>query len=195
MAVSASSVLISQINTIVKGIIFNFINNINNPNDFLYNEFALQFEIGYELRKHGFKVYFEKNVTAYSNCSTLKKEIDILVEKDDVRFAIEVKNPKNGQYPMQMKSFIKDIAFIEELVKYKIVDFGFTLTVVDDSLFYSNKGTKGQNFKLTQPYNYFRGSAPIDNSNSYFPINGQYQVNWIPMMSLNNLWRYYFIEI
>ena len=44
--------------------------------DFLYNEFALQFEIGYELRKHGFKVYFEKNVTAYSNCSTLKKEIE-----------------------------------------------------------------------------------------------------------------------
>lgn len=65
----------------------------------------------------------------------VKKEIDIVIENDSQeRYAIELKFPRNGQYPEQMYSFIKDIRFMEQ-----VESAGFTKTfcicMVDDKNF------------------------------------------------------------
>ena len=81
----------------------------------IYNEFSLQFELGYFLRTEGYNVFFEKNVKDYGFAGKYKSEIDLVAEKDDKRYAIELKYPKNGQYPEEMYQFIRDIAFAQHI--------------------------------------------------------------------------------
>lgn len=49
----------------------------------IYNEFSLQFELGYFLRNKGYNVFFEKNVKDYgfNKAGTYKSEIDLVAEK------------------------------------------------------------------------------------------------------------------
>ena len=54
------------------------------------------------------------------------------------KYAIELKYPRNGQYPEQMYSFVKDIIFMEQL-KTEGFDATFSMVLVDDKLFYEGK--------------------------------------------------------
>src|SRR5229473_5006125 len=88
----------------------------------IYNEFSLQHEIGVFLRARlpEFVLRFERNVSYFfeERSGFTKREIDISVfsaDKTTLHYAIELKYPRNGQYPEQMFSFCKDIAFAEEL--------------------------------------------------------------------------------
>src|SRR5215471_413115 len=99
-----------------------FVGAISSGRTEVYNEFSLQHELGLHLRLRmpEYKVQFERNVFFFfpSRPQCTKKEIDISVFSADNRellYAIEVKYPRNGQYPEQMFSFCKDIAFAEEL--------------------------------------------------------------------------------
>ena len=87
-----------------------------------YNEFSLQHELGVFLRGKlpNHKVQFGRNVSFFfrSKMPFTKREIDISVFAPDMRelaCAIELKYPRRGQYPEQMFSFCKDLAFSEEL--------------------------------------------------------------------------------
>lgn len=141
----------------------------------IYNEFSLQFELGYFLRKDGYNVFFEKNVKDYgfNKAETYKSEIDLVAEKDDKRYAIELKYPKNGQYPEEMYQFIRDIAFAQQLVSNsangkRVFEKTYCLTLVDDKKFYSVMSTKSRkllsgsiyaNFRHSQnPYTLTRGT-------------------------------------
>lgn len=153
--------------------------------DFIYNEFSLQHELGIFLRKElepfGFKVQFERNIENFfqipANLSGkertdwikveqkkfCKHEMDILIFKnfdlDSEKYAIELKFPRNGQYPEQMYSFIKDIKFMEQ-VNEKFNIKTFVLTLVDDKNYYIKTGHE----KDKSIYWYFRSENDTEKS-------------------------------
>ena len=130
----------------------------------VYNEVSLQHELGFYLRARlsglGYSVYFEKNIKEYI-CPTdtkkqyfLKKEIDIVISDGAEQYGIELKYPRNGQYPKQMEEFLIDIAFIEQLKESGFIG-GATLTLVDDPLFYNSGNASGY------PYDIFRTNKAL----------------------------------
>lgn len=150
----------------------------------IYNEFSLQHEFGIFLRKSfpTYKVQFERNVTyfSFSKRNFIKKELDISVfspKRDILRYTIELKFPRNGQYPEQMYSFCKDIVFIEQL-KQAAFQRTFLIIFADDRLFYSGSGNG--------IYRYFRKGKtlhgtvekPTGKKNTKVVINGTYTVQW-----------------
>jgi hypothetical protein len=89
----------------------------------IYNEFSLQHELGCFLRScipPPLKIQFERPVEFFQPCGSAyeKKEIDISVFSPDrsSRVALELKFPRNGQYPEQMFSSCCDLLFLEQLV-------------------------------------------------------------------------------
>jgi hypothetical protein len=108
----------------------------------IYNEFSLQHELGLYLRStiQNAKVQFERNVSFFfpPPFDFLKKEIDISVfsaDKANKYCAVELKFPRNGQYPEQMFSFCKDIGFLEQL-KRAGFEKAYFIVFADDRLFY-----------------------------------------------------------
>jgi hypothetical protein len=145
-----------------------------------------------------YSIQFERNVSYFSiGNQTIKKEIDISVFNEDKseRYAIELKFPRNQQYPAQMFSFVEDIKFMEEL---KVQGFTKTAAVVlvADKLFY-------QGTKIDGIYKYFRKeysvygkifypiTSKVNNKDS-ITLNGKYDFVW---KDLGNGYKYYVIEI
>lgn len=125
----------------------------------VYNEFSLQHELGILLRQRfpENRVQFERNVSHFSmpKKNFTKKEIDISVfspDMTDLLCAIELKYPRNGQYPEQMYSFCKDLAFTEEL-RASGFRQAFVMIFADDRLFYEGAGAG--------IYGYFRAGKEL----------------------------------
>lgn len=126
----------------------------------IYNEFSLQHELGSHLRSAlspQFRVQFERPVSFFGIRAEplLKKEIDISIFGSDQaqRVAIELKFPRNGQYPEQMFAACLDIAFLEQLVRQGF-SAGHLVIAADDPLFYRGPGQEGI-------YGCFRAGQPI----------------------------------
>jgi len=153
----------------------------------IYNEFSLQHELGIFLRTKfpDYRVQFERNVSFFFQqpMSFTKREIDISVFSSDrtvLKCAIELKYPRNGQYPKQMFSFCKDIAFAEEL---NAAGFSHAVLMIfaDDHLFHRGP--------VEGIYGYFRGGKmlngrvckPTGSKDDEVTINGMYTVNWSPV--------------
>jgi len=150
----------------------------------IYNEFSLQHEFGIFLRSHlkEMKVQFERNVSFFfpKVSHFIKKEIDITIfspDKKRLHSAFELKYPRNGQYPEQMFSFCKDIAFAEQL-RNSGFEKTYFIVFADDRLFY-----EGSSDGI---YSYFRGSnilngtvkKPTGSKNDSVSIVGQYKIEW-----------------
>ena len=170
--------------------------------DSIYNEFSLQHELGIYLRKKmpGYKVQFERNATYFGVNDTVKHEIDIAVFREEdkgERYAIELKYPKNGQYPEEMYQFIKDIRFMEQ-VKKSGFTAAYCITLVDDPNFYSvpKRGAKDG------IYQYFRTGKeipqkktikkPTGDRNGEIILDGEYNIEWLKLVGD---YRYYFCVI
>jgi hypothetical protein len=156
----------------------------------IYNECSLQHELGIFLRQslpHGsYKVQFERPVGFFGldRKDFVKKEIDLAIFTDDKteRLAIEVKLPRNGQYPEQMFKFCQDVAFLEQLVLAGF-DGGLFVIAADDPLFYggANRGSI---------YSHFRGgtslrgtiSKPTGARDESVTLCGSYDVQWQDVM-------------
>lgn len=153
----------------------------------IYNEFSLQHELGVYLRQnlHDLKVQFERNVAffGFDGKQFEKREIDISIfspDQQDLKVAIELKFPRNGQYPEQMFSFCKDIVFLEQLRSAGFDDCVF-IVVADDRLFYEGASNG--------IYSHFRGGAPLHGSISkptgrqdkVLEVGGSYEVIWKPI--------------
>lgn len=151
----------------------------------IYNEFSLQHELGLFLRTQlvGCKIEFERNVSHFklAKSNFEKKEIDIAVTSPtgERLSAIELKYPRNGQFPESMFSFCKDIAFLEQLVSSGF-QCAYFLAVADHKLFYSGKNDKGI-------YGLFRSGTPITGTitkptgskDSKVRITGSYIASWL----------------
>ena len=201
----------------MKQIIQDFLDNVLGKllydND-VYNEFSLQHELGIYLRNalgKDYKVQFERNVNDTdvfgTSFSSVKKEMDIYIfnidkEKEEVkeRYAIELKFPRNGQYPEQMYSFAKDIKFMED-VKVKATGT-YVVTLVESKNFYSGS------FSTGSIYEYFRGNKPINGciykptgigkGTSSVHIGGKYPIVWNPVLfggASYMSYKYYFVEM
>ena len=159
----------------------------------VYNEFSLQHELGIYLRKilPNFKIQFERNVKYFGISDTVKHEMDIVIFNDVERYAIELKFPRNGQYPETMFAFVKDIAFMEQLVD-KGFNATYCVTLVDNKNFYSG-------LKKDGIYSFFRADMPITNTivkptgrkNISYKINGNYAISWTVSEKL----AYYIVDI
>jgi len=151
----------------------------------IYNEFSLQHELGIHFRTllaPHHRVQFERPVGFFSLTPApgIKKEIDIAVFSTDRtdRVAIELKFPRNGQYPEQMFSACQDIAFLEELVRSGF-SAGLFVMAADDPLFYGGPGRDGI-------YAHFRAeraihgviSKPTGAKDRSVTIAGTYKVSW-----------------
>ncbi|MBO4699194.1 hypothetical protein J5690_06240 [bacterium] len=139
----------------------------------VYNEFSLQHELGIYLRDQlknnpDYKVQFERNTKyfgfdlkdpEYEEEGKPKHEIDIAIFNADKseKYAIELKYPRNGQYPETMYSFCKDIKFMEQC-KQNGFDETFCLTLVD-----VGKGRYKDAEKSGNPF----FSKPLKQNNKY----------------------------
>jgi len=154
----------------------------------IYNEFSLQHEIGIFLRSSlpNAKIQFERNVGNLFGSKTGfgKREIDIVVYEPKLQnpsYAIELKYPRNGQYPEQMYSFCKDIAFAEQLHAAGCAQAALVI-FADDALFYRGN--------CDGIYGYFRGQRPLSGpvqkptgaKDSNVVLRGKYVVSWIPII-------------
>jgi hypothetical protein len=166
-------------------IINEFIDTVKTGEIDIYNEFSLQHELGIFLRSRfsNLKVQFERNVSFFFRTGEfVKKEIDISIyasDKSRLHYAIELKYPRNGQYPEQMFSFCKDIMFAEEL-KRSGFDQTFFIAFANDPLFYSGNGDgiygyfrqqKMLHGAITKPTGKKDGTVPLN-------LNGSYNVQW-----------------
>ena len=190
-------------NTInINGIFENFVARIKNHEIDIYNEFSLQHEFGIFLRDNlnDRKIQFERNVSYFDICKTNKKEIDvsIFLDSKNPEVAIELKFPRNGQYPEQMYKFLEDIMFLEKIVGKGKFKSGYAIIFVDDSNFYDQKR------KIDGIYKYFRINndtiepitgkiqKPTGKKCKNVLINGNYQINW---HQVNSKIRYAVIEV
>lgn len=209
----------------IKSIIQDFLNKELGKlikDDYIYNEFSLQHELGIYLRNGlgpDYKVQFERNVDDVFGKGVVKsekKEMDIYIfnvgkedGEDKERYAIELKFPRNGQYPEQMYSFVKDIKFMEDVKKIGKANRTFVVTLVDDEKFYS----KNSPLSVSGIYQYFRAGVPITKTickptgkgkgvNSVI-IGVPYTIKWeqvfyngaIVLNKKKEEYRYYFHEI
>lgn len=168
-------------------IILKFLNEIQENRIDIYNEFSLQHELGIFLRQNlssDLKVQFERNVYYFfkSKEGFTKKEIDLSLFNEDFskRYCIELKFPRNGQYPEQMFSICKDIKFLEEL-KDKGFSNCYSLTIVEDNNFYTSNKLDEEKI-----YKYFRNHAiltgkiikPTGDKNESLLLEGAYSLKW-----------------
>lgn len=178
----------------IKKILYDFIEKIENGQIEIYNEFSLQHELGVFLRKRlpDYKVQFERNAKFFGITNTVKHEIDIVAYNDVESYAIELKYPVNGQYPEQMYSFVKDIAFMEQLKNHGFKKT-YCLTVVNDKNFYFGKKNDGI-------YAYFRGDKtlygtiekPTGNKKDSIILDRRYNIKWC---GEDDKLKYYIVDI
>lgn len=168
----------------IQSLVDAFVMLVKNSKIEVYNEFSLQHELGLFIRNNcpSYTVQFERNVSYFSiqASACIKREIDICVyfkTPFSLVHAIELKFPRNGQYPEQMFSFCKDVVFIEQLKQNGFQNTSL-LIFADDHNFYQGDG-KGI-------YRYFRSGAalngtvvkPTGRKNESIHIQGSYCVQW-----------------
>jgi hypothetical protein len=128
-------------------VIKKFIEYAKNNRLEIYNEFSLQFELAFYLRKvlgKNFKIQLERN-TSFLNlqCDLIKKEIDILLFKDiralNEVFIVELKTviDQSRARPITVFNWIKDLKFLEQL-KSAGVGGCYSLFVTNNDLLISN---------------------------------------------------------
>jgi len=149
----------------------------------IYNEGALQHELGYWLRAQlpdGWRVQFERPVRSIipGTPRLTKKEIDLVVTDGSQHCAIEIKCPRQGRHPETMFDACQDIAFLEELIEIGFRGGVFAIHV-NDPLFYSGGSADGI-------YAYFRSAKPLTGavnkptgkSTGVARLRGSYVVRW-----------------
>ena len=166
----------------------------------IYNEFSLQHELGIFLRNtlnDDLKIQFERNVDFFFNYKDgfTKKEIDISIYNKEFsnKFSIELKFPRNGQYPEQMFNICKDIKFLEQL-KFKGFSNCYSLTIVEDKNFYnSNKIEKDKIYKYFRSNFNLNGEIvkPTGKKDEILNVEGNYSLIW---KNLNN-YKFLLIKI
>ena len=190
-------------NTITMHKIFEtFFNKVKSGEIEIYNEFSLQHELGIFLRSEssGYKIQFERNSSYFGKATRVKHEIDISIFNDEENFcAIELKFPRRGQYPEQMFSFVKDIAFLEELKKDIHFKNCYAVVLVDDHNFYDGAAPEGSIYPFFRASSLINGriNKPTGAKNESYNIAGRYRIEWRDLGQVSasiDSWKYYILE-
>ncbi len=181
-----------------------FIDKIKNKEIDLYNEFGLQFELALYLRSledlKDYKIELERPINHFEiNKSTKipKKEIDICIYNQcSFKIAIEIKFSTNGQVPVQLFEFCKDICFLEQLVSEKF-EKGYALVVVNSDDFYKSKTNKDGLYSIFRGENKKTLNDVIEcptgvNKGQQITISNAYNIVW---KELIGDYKYYLIEV
>jgi hypothetical protein len=137
------------------------------------------------------QIWPERSTEKYtSNIKDLKKRrIDIVLEDANKQSltAIELKMPMNGQAPLQMFSFVKDIYFLEQLKRAtlnssKKFDSCFFIAITNDVKFW--EGDENDD----PIYSFFRGNKKLkgtincpvgkDKKIINIPLHSAYDILW-----------------
>jgi hypothetical protein len=120
----------------------------------------------------------------------VKKEIDLVIRSanGDEIFVVELKCPRQGQYPEQMFKICQDLQFLEELVEHGC-DGGVFAAHVIDPLYYSSGSKAGI-------YAHFRGDLPLTSKvlkptgarNEEAILTGTYSVAWAECGGSSRYW-------
>jgi hypothetical protein len=167
-------------------IVGKFVEGVKHGQIEIYNEFSLQHEMGILLRSQfqNQKVQFERNVSFFFLTGKfIKKEIDLAVfslDQTTLSYAIELKFPRNGQYPEQMFSFCKDILFTEQLKRSRFKQT-FLIIFADDPLFYSGNGDGIYGYFRQKKKLYGSVQKPTGRKDETIQLSGSYEVQWIPV--------------
>jgi len=164
-----------------------FLTEIKNDKIEIYNEASVQYELTIYLRQRiqdKYKIQLERNIEYFGlkKKHFLKKEMDIVVFTQKMRTCIELKFPRNGEYPEQMFSACKDIKFLEQLR-----DAGFKqsyfLMLANDPLFYSNGREEKPLYKIFRKEGALRGliKKPTGNKDEKLKFNKEYRIKWIEL--------------
>lgn len=162
-----------------------FMNHVSSGIIEIYNEFSIQFELAIFLRANlpkDYNIQLERNINYFGleKENFLKKEMDIVAfnPTTEERHCIEIKYPTNGQYPEQMFSMCKDIKFLEELVETGFSD-SYCLVVVNDQLFYNNKGEEGI-YRLFRKEKRLKGiiQKPTGKKDIKYHLSNEYNIEW-----------------
>jgi hypothetical protein len=150
----------SQMLENVEHLVRQFFAHVANPDQTFYNEASLQHELALFLRRElpeNWRLHIERPASFFRKAakSLTKKEIDLAIADAALEqvVAIELKCPRQGQYPEQMFKACQDLQFLEELVA-KGFSGGLFAMHVQDPLFYEGGSRTGI-------YAYFRGGVPV----------------------------------
>jgi hypothetical protein len=69
-----------------------------------------------------------------------KTNLDLLVEVDGFKVAIELKVPLNGQHPETIYSFCADLEFVEAIKRAEMANSGYCVMATPDGAFWRDSG-------------------------------------------------------
>lgn len=84
-----------------------------------------------------------------------KTNLDLLVEVDGFKVAIELKVPLNGQHPETIYSFCADLEFVEAIKRAGMTNSGYCVMATPDAAFWRDSG-RGSSI-----HNLFRASGGV----------------------------------
>ncbi len=144
-----------------------------------------------------YKIQLERNVKFFNleKKNFVKKEIDIVLFNDSQskKFAIEIKFPVNGEYPIQMFHFCQDVKFLEQLKESGFTD-NFFLALTPQSNFWSDHGTKGTIYEKFRKEKELYGEIQnqIGDSTEKVTLNGRHKIDWL---SVNDKVRFFVMRV
>ena len=109
------------------------------------------------------------------------------------KFAIEIKFPINGEYPIQMFHFCQDVKFLEQLKESGFTD-NFFLAITPQSNFWSDQGREGTIYEKFRKEKELYGEIKnqIGDSIEKVTLNGRHKINWL---TINDTTRYFVMRI
>lgn len=141
----------------------------------IYNEISFQHELGKYFEDLDYKVLYEKNM--YDNKEEehkvehywVKKEVDLVVIKNNKKYAIELKFSKgeNARTPENMYDFVKDIKFMEQVKEYRNFSNVYNFIIVNSQKYYKYELNKTELKIKYNIYEMFRRITKDKNNRLY----------------------------
>ena len=165
----------------------------------IYNEASIQYELAIFLREviPNYKIQLERNVSYFelNKKHFLKREIDIVLFNTTKtrKFAIEIKTPMSGNYPMEMFYFCQDIKFLEQLKESGFTD-NFFLAITPRSNFWGDRGKTGTIYEKFRKEKELYGTIKnqIGDSKEEVTLKGRHKINWL---TINDSTRYFVMRV
>ena len=186
-------------NVYFEHLIDEFVSHITKGKTEIYNEASVQYELAIFLREKlpNYKIQLERNVKFFNleKKNFVKKEIDIVLFNNSQtrKFAIEIKFLVNGETPIQMFHFCKDVKFLEQLKDAGFTD-NFFLALTPHRNFWSGEGKKGTIYEKFRKEKELYGEIQnnIGDSTEKVILKDRHKINWL---SVNDTVRYFVMRV